>query len=149
LFVAIERTLSIIKPDALEKGIVGRIVSRFETSGLKPLAMKLKHLSRREAEGFYAEHKGKPFFEGLVSFMTRGPCVVMVLEGEDAIALNRKVMGATNPAKADPGTLRKDFATDMTENTVHGSDSPTSAAREIGYFFSETEIARYEWKAKR
>jgi nucleoside-diphosphate kinase len=147
--VAIERTLSIIKPDALEKGVVGRIVSRFETSGLKPIAMRLTHLSRREAEGFYAEHKGKPFFEGLVGFMTRGPSVIMVLEGEDAIAQNRKVMGATNPAKADPGTLRKDFATDMTENSVHGSDSPTSAAREIGYFFAQTQVAAYEWKNKR
>lgn len=147
--MAIERTLSIIKPDALEKGIVGRIVSRFETAGLKPIAMSLKHLSRREAEGFYAEHKGKPFFEELVGFMTRGPVVVMVLEGEDAIALNRKVMGATNPAKADPGTLRKDFATSMTENSVHGSDSPTSAAREIGYFFPQTEVTSYEWKGKK
>ena len=146
--MAIERTLSIIKPDALEKGVIGRIVSRFETSGLKPVAMKLKHLSRREAEGFYAEHKGKPFFEELVEFMTRGPCVVMALEGEDAIAANRRVMGATNPAKADPGTLRKDFASSVTENTVHGSDGPTSAAREIAYFFSATEVAPYEWRRK-
>ncbi len=147
--MAIERTLSIIKPDALEKGVIGRIVSRFETSGLKPIAMQMKHLSRREAEGFYAEHKGKPFFDELVGFMTRGPVVVMVLEGEDAIANNRKVMGATNPAKADPGTLRKDFATSMTENSVHGSDSPTSAAREIAYFFPQTSVTSYEWKNKR
>lgn len=147
--MAIERTLSIIKPDAVEKGVIGRIISRFETSGLKPIAMQMKHLSVREAEGFYAEHKGKPFFAGLVEFMTRGPCVVMVLEGEDAIAANRKVMGATNPAKADPGTLRKDFATDMTENSVHGSDSPTSAAREIGYFFPQTSVTTYDWKNKK
>lgn len=147
--MAIERTLSIIKPDALEKGIVGRIISRFETEGLKPIALKLKHLSRREAEGFYAEHVGKPFFEGLVGFMTRGPVVVMVLEGEDAVQANRRVMGATNPEKADAGTLRKEFATSMTENTVHGSDSPASAAREISYFFSATEIAPYEYKQKR
>ena len=147
--MALERTLSIIKPDALEKGVVGRIVSRFETSNLKPIAMQLKHLSRREAEGFYAEHKGKGFFEELVGFMTRGPVVVMVLEGEDAIAANRKVMGATNPAKADPGTLRKDFATSMTENSVHGSDSPTSAAREISYFFPTTDVTTYEWKNKK
>jgi len=147
--MAIERTLSIIKPDALEKGIVGRIVSRFETAGLKPIAMKLKHLSRREAEGFYAEHTGKPFFEGLVGFMTRGPVVVMVLEGEDAVQGNRKVMGATNPEKADAGTLRKEFATNMTENTVHGSDSPTSAAREISYFFAATEVTPYPYVNKR
>ncbi|HEY3449833.1 MAG TPA: nucleoside-diphosphate kinase [Myxococcales bacterium] len=147
--MAIERTLSIIKPDAVEKGVIGRIVSRFETANLKPIAMQMKHLSRREAEGFYAEHKGKPFFEGLVEFMTRGPVLVMVLEGEDAIAANRKVMGATNPEKADPGTLRKDFATSMTENSVHGSDSPTSAAREISYFFPTTSVTSYEWKNKR
>jgi nucleoside-diphosphate kinase len=147
--VAIERTLSIIKPDALEKGIAGRIISRFETSGLKPVGMRLAQLSRREAEGFYAEHKGKPFYEKLVAFMTRGPCVLMVLEGEDAIAKNRDVMGPTDPAKAGPGTLRKDFASDVTENSVHGSDSPASAAREIAYFFSQTEVASYEWKAKR
>ena len=147
--MAVERTLSIIKPDALEKGVIGRIVSRFETSGLKPIAMQMKHLSRREAEGFYAEHMGKPFFEGLVAFMTRGPVVVMVLEGEDAIAANRKVMGATNPAKADEGTLRKDFATSMTENSVHGSDSPASAAREIAYFFPATNVTSYDWKNKK
>jgi len=147
--MAIERTLSIIKPDAVEKGVIGRIISRFETSDLKPVAMQMKHLSRREAEGFYAEHQGKPFFEGLVEFMTRGPVVVMVLEGEDAIAANRKVMGATNPEKADPGTLRKEFATSMTENSVHGSDSPTSAAREISYFFPQTSVTPYDWKNKR
>ncbi len=147
--MAIERTLSIIKPDAVEKGVIGRIVSRFETANLKPIAVQMKHLSRREAEGFYAEHKGKPFFEDLVAFMTRGPVIVMVLEGEDAIAANRKVMGATNPAKADEGTLRKDFATNMTENSVHGSDSPASAAREIAYFFPQTAVTSYEWKNKR
>ncbi|MGC4113498.1 MAG: nucleoside-diphosphate kinase [Myxococcales bacterium] len=147
--MAIERTLSIIKPDAVEKGVIGRIISRFESVNLKPIAVQMKHLSVREAEGFYAEHKGKPFFAGLVEFMTRGPVVVMVLEGEDAIAANRKVMGATNPEKADAGTLRKDFATSMTENSVHGSDSPTSAAREISYFFPQTSVTSYEWKNKR
>jgi len=147
--MAIEKTLSIIKPDALEKGIIGRIISRFEAEGLKPMALKMKHLSRREAEGFYAEHKGKPFFEGLVDFMTSGPCIVMVLEGENAIVRNRTIMGATNPEKAEPGTLRREFATSMNVNTVHGSDSPTSAAREVAYFFSQTELCGYEWKSKR
>jgi len=146
--MALERTLSIIKPDALEKGVIGKIIARFEASELKPVAMQMKHLSRREAEGFYAEHQGKPFFDELVTFMTRGPVVVMVLEGEDAIAANRKVMGATNPAKADPGTLRKDFASSMTENSVHGSDSPASAAREIAYFFPQTGVTSYGWKGK-
>ena len=147
--MATERTLSIIKPDALEKGVMGRIISRFETSDLKPIAVQMKHLSRREAEGFYAEHQGKPFFERLVTFMTRGPVVLVVLEGEDAIAVNRKVMGATDPEKADAGTLRKDFATNTTENSVHGSDSPASAAREIAYFFAQTAVTSYEWKNRK
>ena len=147
--MAIERTLSIIKPDALEKAIVGQIISRFETDGLKPVAMKMKRLTQEEAEGFYAEHRERPFFPSLVAFMTSNPVVLMVLEGEGAIQKNRTVMGATNPEKAEPGTLRKDFATNVERNSVHGSDSPASAAREISYFFSQLELNAYDWKAKR
>jgi nucleoside-diphosphate kinase len=147
--MAIERTLSIIKPDALEKAIVGQIISRFETGGLKPVAMKMKRLTQEEAEGFYAEHRERPFFPSLVAFMTSNPVVLMVLEGEGAIQKNRTVMGATNPEKAEPGTLRKDFATNVERNSVHGSDSPASAAREISYFFSQLELNAYDWKAKR
>ncbi len=144
--MAIERTLSIIKPDGVEKGIVGRVISRFETSGLKPVAVKMKLLSRTEAEGFYAVHKARPFFPDLVKFMTSGPVVLMVLEGEDAVAKNREIMGATDPKKAAEGTIRKAFATDIEKNTVHGSDSPENARVEVAYFFSEIEIHRYEWK---
>ena len=144
--MAIERTLSIIKPDGVEKGIIGRVVSRFESQGLKPVAMKMKRLSRAEAEGFYAVHKARPFFNDLVVFMTSGPVVLMVLEGEDAVAKNRDVMGATDPKKAAAGTIRKDFATDIEKNTVHGSDSPENARIEVAYFFSETDITSYEWK---
>jgi nucleoside-diphosphate kinase len=144
--MAIERTLSIIKPDGLEKGIIGKVVSRFETNGLRPVAMRLTWLSPKEAEGFYAVHKARPFFRDLVTFMTSGPVVLMVLEGENAIAKNREVMGATNPANAAEGTLRKDFATNVEKNTVHGSDSPENAKVEIAYFFRETEIHAYEWK---
>jgi nucleoside-diphosphate kinase len=147
--MAIERTLSIIKPDGVEKGIIGRVVSRFETAGLKPVAMRLAWLSRAEAEGFYAVHRARPFFADLVRFMTGGPVVLMVLEGEDAIARNREVMGATDPKKAAEGTIRKDFATDIEKNTVHGSDSPENARIEIAYFFPEVAIHRYQWKAKR
>ncbi|HZA51700.1 MAG TPA: nucleoside-diphosphate kinase [Myxococcaceae bacterium] len=147
--MAIERTLSIIKPDGLEKGVIGKIIARFEEKGLKPVAMRMQWLSQKEAEGFYAVHRERPFFRDLVTFMTSGPVVVMVLEGENAIAKNREVMGATNPAKADPGTIRKDFATDVEKNTVHGSDSPENAKAEIGYFFRETELHRYEWKNKK
>jgi nucleoside-diphosphate kinase len=147
--VAIQRTLSIIKPDALEKGVIGRIIARFEASDLKPVAMKLKRLTQEEAEGFYAEHRERPFFASLVAFMTSGPVVLMVLEGEEAIQKNRAVMGATNPEKAEAGTLRKEFATNVEKNSVHGSDSPASAAREIAYFFSQTELNAYDWKAKR
>ena len=143
----IERTLSIIKPDAFEKRVLGRVISRFETCGLKPVAMRMKWLAKAEAEGFYAEHKEKPFFGSLVGFMTSGPVILMVLEGEGAILLNRKVMGATNPEKADKDTLRKDFATSTERNTVHGSDSPASAAREIAYFFPQIELFSYEWKS--
>jgi nucleoside-diphosphate kinase len=146
--MAIERTLSIIKPDGLEKGIAGKILSRFETNGLKPVAMRMQHLSQREAEGFYAVHKERPFFKSLVQFMTSGPVILMVLEGENAIAKNREIMGATDPAKAAPDTLRKDFATNVEKNTVHGSDSPDNAKTEIAWFFRTTELVAYEWQKK-
>lgn len=144
--MAIERTLSIIKPDGLEKGIIGKVVARFEEKGLKPVAMRLQWLSKKEAEGFYAVHKARPFFNDLVTFMTSGPVVLMVLEGENAVAKNREIMGATNPANAAPGTIRKDFATNVEKNTVHGSDSLDNAKIEIAYFFRETEIHSYEYK---
>ena len=144
--MATERTLSIIKPDGLEKGIIGKIVTRFEEKGLKPVAMRMQYLSQRDAEGFYAVHKARPFFKDLVTFMTSGPVVLMVLEGENAIAKNREVMGATNPANAAPGTIRKDFATDVEKNAVHGSDSPENAKIEIAYFFRDTEITPYTSK---
>jgi nucleoside-diphosphate kinase len=146
--MAVERTLSIIKPDGVEKGIVGRIISRFETSGLKPIAIRLAHLSKREAEGFYAVHKARPFFNDLVTFMTGGPVVLMVLEGEDAVARNREIMGATDPRKAAEGTIRKDFATDIEKNTVHGSDSVENARIEVSYFFPEVALHAYDWKKK-
>jgi nucleoside-diphosphate kinase len=146
--MAIERTLSIIKPDGVEKGVIGRVISRLETSGLKPVAMKMKLLSRSEAEGFYAVHRERPFFADLVKFMTSGPVVLMVLEGENAVLKNRDVMGATDPRKAAEGTLRKDFATNIEKNTVHGSDSPENARIEVSYFFPEIEILAYEWKKK-
>src|SRR5690349_16609918 len=144
--MAIERTLSIIKPDGLEKGIIGKVISRFEEKGLKPVAIRLQRLSQKEAEGFYAVHKERPFFKDLVTFMTSGPVVLMVLEGEGAIAKNREIMGATNPANAAPGTIRKDFATNVEKNTVHGSDSAENAKIEIAYFFRETETQAYDWK---
>ena len=125
--MAIERTLSIIKPDGVEKGVIGRVISRFETAGLKPVAIRLARLSQAEAEGFYAVHKARPFFGDLVKFMTSGPVVLMVLEGEGAVAKNRDIMGATDPAKAAAGTIRKDFASDIEKNTVHGSDSVENA----------------------
>ena len=146
--MAIERTLSIIKPDGVEKGIIGRVISRFETAGLKPVAMRMKLLSKTEAEGFYAVHKARPFFASLVQFMTSGPVVLMVLEGEGAVAKNRDIMGATDPKKAAEGTIRKDFATDIEKNTVHGSDSLDNAKVEVGYFFPEIEVQRYEWTKK-
>lgn len=142
----IERTLSIIKPDGLEKGVIGKIITRFEQAGLKPVAMRMQHLSQKDAEGFYAVHKARPFFRDLVTFMTSGPVVLMVLEGENAVARNREIMGATNPANAAPGTIRKDFATDVEKNTVHGSDSVENAEVEIGYFFRETEITPYAYE---
>ena len=147
--MSIERTLSIIKPDGVEKGVIGRVVARFEGAGLKPVAMRLKKLSQAEAEGFYAVHRQRPFFGDLVRFMTSGPVLLMVLEGEGAIAKNREVMGATDPKKAAPGTIRAEFATDIEKNTVHGSDGADTARTEIGYFFPEVEILPYEWKAKR
>ncbi|MBR9866908.1 nucleoside-diphosphate kinase [uncultured Amphritea sp.] len=135
--MAIERTFSIIKPDAVAKNVIGKIVSRFESNGLKIVEMQLKQLSREEAEGFYAEHKERPFFGDLVEFMTSGPVVVQVLEGENAIALNRELMGATNPQEAAEGTIRRDFAQSIDANAVHGSDSAASAEREIAYFFGK------------
>jgi nucleoside-diphosphate kinase len=146
--MAIERTLSIIKPDGVEKAIIGKVIGRLEASGLKPVAMKMKLLSRTEAEGFYAVHKARPFFADLVKFMTSGPVVLMVLEGESAVAKNRDIMGATDPKKAAEGTIRKDFATDIEKNTVHGSDSPENARIEVAYFFPEIEVHPYEWKRK-
>ena len=146
--MALERTLSIIKPDGLEKGIIGKVVARFEENGLKPVAMRMQHLSTKEAEGFYAVHKARPFFADLVKFMTSGPVVLMVLEGEGAVAKNREVMGATDPKKAAEGTIRKDLATDIEKNTVHGSDSLENARIEVSYFFPEIEILPYEWKRK-
>lgn len=133
--MSVERTLSIIKPDAVAKNVIGEIVSRFEKAGLKVVAMQMKQLSKEDAEGFYAEHKERPFFADLVAFMTSGPVVVQVLEGENAVLLNRELMGATNPKEAAEGTIRRDFASSIDANAVHGSDSTTSAAREIAYLF--------------
>ena len=138
--MVIERTFSIIKPNAVKKNVIGEILTRFEKNGLKVIASRMIHMSRKEAEGFYSVHKGKPFFDDLVSFMISGPVVVQVLEGENAILKNREIMGATNPANAAPGTIRADFADGFTENAVHGSDAPETANQEISYFFSETEI---------
>jgi nucleoside-diphosphate kinase len=144
--MANERTLSIIKPDGVEKGLIGKIIARFEQAGLKPVAIRMARLSQGEAEGFYAVHRERPFFKDLVTFMTSGPVVLMVLEGEGAVAKNREIMGATDPKKAAEGTLRKDFATDIEKNTVHGSDSPENARIEVSYFFPEVQICAYEWK---
>jgi nucleoside-diphosphate kinase len=141
--MAIERTLSIIKPDGLAKHVIGKIISRFEEKGLTPVGIRLQQLSQKEAEGFYAVHKERPFFKDLVSFMISGPVVVMVLEGENAVAANRELMGATNPKDAAEGTIRKDFATSIDQNTVHGSDSLENAKNEIAYFFRETELQSY------
>ncbi|MCK9564119.1 MAG: nucleoside-diphosphate kinase [Bacteroidales bacterium] len=138
--MALERTLSIIKPDAVAKNVIGEIISRFEKAGLRVVAAKMVHLSREQAEGFYAEHKERPFFKDLVGFMTSGPVVVQVLEGEGAIARNRDLMGATNPQEAAAGTIRADFAETIDANAVHGSDSASSAEREVRYFFDDREI---------
>lgn len=135
-----EQTLSIIKPDAVGKNHIGDIISRFEKSGLKVLAAKLKHLTQKEAEGFYAVHAQRPFFKDLVSFMITGPVLIMVLEGPHAVTKNREIMGATDPKKATPGTIRADFASSIEENAVHGSDSPENAKIEINYFFKPEEI---------
>ncbi|AJI56097.1 nucleoside-diphosphate kinase [Francisella philomiragia] len=135
-----QRTLSIIKPDAVEKNIIGEIYRRFEKSGLKVVAAKMKHLSKAEAEGFYAVHKDRPFFSALVEFMISGPVMIQVLEGDNAIAKNRELMGATNPKEAEAGTIRADFADSIDANAVHGSDAPETAAQEIKYFFSDIEI---------
>ena len=133
--MAVERTLSIIKPDAVAKNVIGQIYARFENAGLKVIAAKMAHLSRREAEAFYAVHNGRPFFKNLVEFMISGPVMIQVLEGESAIARNRELMGATDPKKADKGTIRADFAESIDANAVHGSDAPQTAAGEVAFFF--------------
>ncbi|MGI2027348.1 nucleoside-diphosphate kinase [Endozoicomonas acroporae] len=138
--MAVERTLSIIKPDAVAKSVIGKILARFEQAGLQVVATRMIHLSDELAGGFYAEHKERPFYQDLVAFMTSGPVVVSVLEGENAVALNRELMGATNPKDAAEGTIRADFAETIDENAVHGSDSVTSAEREVAYFFEGSEI---------
>ena len=138
--MAVERTLTIIKPDAVQKGVVGRIITRFEEAGLRILAARLVHLTSAQAAGFYIVHRERPFYASLCAFMTQGPCVPMVLEGENAIARLRELMGATSPTQAAPGTIRRDFASSIEANAVHGSDSPESAAFEIPYFFPAREI---------
>ena len=138
--MAVERTFSMIKPDATKRNLTGAITKMLEDAGLRVVASKRVHMSLREAEGFYAEHKERPFFGELTQFMSSGPTVVQVLEGENAVRANRDIMGATNPADADEGTIRKTFAQSLGENSVHGSDAPETAAREIAYWFSETEI---------
>ncbi|WP_017460774.1 nucleoside-diphosphate kinase [Dyella ginsengisoli] len=138
--MALERTLSIIKPDAVAKNVIGEIYARFEKAGLKIVAAKMKHLSRKEAEGFYAVHKERPFFNALVEFMISGPVVISVLQGENAVLAHRELMGATNPKEAKPGTIRADFAESIDANAVHGSDAIETARNEIAYFFAETEV---------
>lgn len=138
--MALERTLSIVKPDAVTKNVVGEIYSRFEKAGLKIAAAKMKHLSRKEAEGFYAVHRERPFFNALVEFMSSGPVMIQVLEGEGAVLRNRELMGATNPKDAAPGTIRADFADSIDANAVHGSDAAETAAVEIAYFFPSTDV---------
>jgi len=138
--MAIERTLSIVKPDAVAKNVIGQIYTRFENAGLKVIAAKMKHLSRAEAEGFYAVHKERPFFKDLVDFMVSGPVMIQALQGENAIAKNRDLMGATDPKKAEKGTIRADFADSIDANAVHGSDSAENAAIEIAYFFAASEV---------
>ncbi len=135
-----QRTLSIIKPDGVAKGVIGEVIHRFEKNDIKIVAMKMIKMTKDQAKGFYAVHKEKPFFDSLTDFMSSGPAVVMVLEGEDVIAKNRKLMGATNYKEAEPGTIRADFATDIEKNVVHGSDAPETAAFEMGYFFNALEI---------
>ncbi len=135
-----QQTLAIIKPDAISRNLIGKIVERIEAEGIKIVAMKMIKMTKEQAKGFYYVHKEKPFYESLTDFMSSGPCVVMVLEGDDVINRYRKLMGATDPTKAEPGTIRKEFATDVEKNAVHGSDSPESAEFEIRYFFSQLEI---------
>ena len=138
--MAVEQTLSIIKPDGVQKNLIGEIYRRFEEAGLEIVAAKMKHLSDKEAQGFYAVHRERPFFSDLVSYMTSGPVMIQVLQGEDAIAKNREIMGATNPADAAPGTIRADFAASIEENVVHGSDGADTAAAEIAFFFGEEGV---------
>jgi nucleoside-diphosphate kinase len=138
--MALERTLSIVKPDGVQKNLIGEVYRRFEQAGLRIVAAKMKHLTAREAEGFYAVHRERPFFKDLCAYMTSGPVIVQVLEGENAVAKHREIMGATDPKKAAPGTIRADLAASIEENVVHGSDSLENAAREIAYFFAETEL---------
>jgi nucleoside-diphosphate kinase len=138
--MAVERTLSIIKPDAVAKNVIGEIYARFEKAGLRIVAARMTHLSRREAEGFYAVHKGRPFFKDLVEFMISGPVMIQVLEGDNAILKNRDLMGATDPKKAAKGTIRADFAQSIDANAVHGSDAPETAATEIAYFFPQSQV---------
>jgi nucleoside-diphosphate kinase len=138
--MALERTLSIVKPDGVAKNLIGEVCRRFEQGGLRIVAQRMRRLTQAEAEGFYAVHRQRPFYKDLVRYMTSGPVVVQVLEGDNAVARNRELMGATDPKKADPGTIRADLAASIEENVVHGSDSAENAAREIAYFFSETEL---------
>ena len=138
--MAVEQTLSIIKPDGVQKNLVGEIYRRFEKAGLEIVAARMTHLSREQAEGFYAVHKERPFFNDLVSYMTSGPVMVQALQGESAINANREIMGATNPADADPGTIRADFAESIEQNVVHGSDGPDTAAVEIAFFFGDDDV---------
>ena len=138
--MALERTLSIVKPDGVSRNLIGEVYRRFEKAGLSIVAARMVHLSQREAEGFYAVHRERPFFKDLVKYMTSGPVVVQVLQGENAIAKNREIMGATDPKKAAAGTIRADFALSIEQNVVHGSDAPETAAVEIAYFFSTTEL---------
>ena len=135
-----ERTLSIIKPDGVKKGLIGEVIKRFEKAGLKIVAMKMIHMTKKTAEGFYAVHRGKPFYNSLTDFMSSGPCVVLILEGEKAISRNRELMGATNPKDAAPGTIRREYAANVEQNIVHGSDAPETAAFEMGYFFNALEV---------
>lgn len=138
--MALERTLSIVKPDGVTRNLIGEVYRRFEQAGLRVVAARMVHLSQREAEGFYGVHRARPFFNDLVKSMTSAPVMIQVLEGEDAIARNREIMGATDPKKAAPGTIRADLAQSIEANTVHGSDAPETAAKEIAYFFRETEL---------
>jgi len=138
--MAVERTLSIVKPDGVRKNVIGEVYRRFEQAGLKIVAARMMKLSQAQAEGFYAVHRERPFFKDLVSYMTSGPVIVQVLEGDNAVAKHREIMGATDPRKAAPGTIRADLAESIEQNVVHGSDSLENAAREVGYFFAETEL---------